>query len=245
MIDRFLHYIQSKNIEVIDGEHAKIEDAAHLLAQTLRDDALIFVYGSGHSHMFAEEMFYRAGGLANVYPIFIEELMLHDAAATSSTLEKQEDYVTPWIDKLNIGPRDVVIVISTSGRNATPIDVAMMAKRQGASLITISSKDYALAQAPAHSSGKYLMEIGDINIDNHAPIGDAAMTHTKIDIAFAPVSTLINMLLIESMVAEAIEFALEQGIPDIPVFKSGNVPGGKEYNRKMIEHYQKRIPILK
>ena len=245
MIDTFVSYIQHKNIEVINSERAKMMIAAQMLTDTLKNDALIYVYGSGHSHMFAEEMFYRAGGLANVYPIFIESLMLHEAAATSSNLEKQEDYVNRWIDPLPIGPKDVVLVVSTSGRNATPVDVALIAQKRGARVITISSKEYAHALPPAHSSGKYLMEIGDVNIDNHAPIGDAAMTHSGIDISFAPVSTLINMLLIEAMVAEAITIGLDQGIENIPVFKSGNVPGGKEYNQRMIEYYQKRIPTLK
>lgn len=225
-------------------EATNITKAAKLLVSTLKHDGLIYVFGSGHSHMIAEEMFYRAGGLANVYPIFIEPLMLHQGGINSSKLEAEYNYVTKYIKNIKITSNDVLLVVSNSGRNSTPIDVALWAKKAKAKVIVITSKAYANLSKPTHPSKQYLYQVGDVIIDNHLPAGDALLTHPKLKTNYAPGSSPLNIILVQAMIEQAVALSLKQGqLP--PIFKSGNVAGGYEYNKTLFKKYGKRVPPLK
>jgi len=236
-VGRLLKKIENRQLE-------QMKEAANLIADVVLRDGLIYVYGSGHAHMSAEDLFYRAGGLANVYPIFIEPLMLHEAAVHSSKLEKEEGLLEAYLEPLGFGKNDIMIVVSSSGRNATPIDAALFAKRRGGRLITISSKEYSLSAPSGHSCKKRLMELGDVNLDNLAPVGDACLETEGLEAKFSPVSSITNLTILQAMIGESIKLCVEAGFTSVPVLKSGNMTGGAEYNQKIIEIYGKRIPYL-
>lgn len=226
------------------SQQEELEKAAKLVAGCIKNDGLIYVYGSGHAHMSAEELFYRAGGLGNVYPIFIEPLMLHEAAVRSSQLEKTEGYLTRTVKNLPIGERDVAIVVSTSGRNAAPIDAALTARDKNAKLITIFSREYSMSAPSGHSSRKRLMDMGDARIDNGVPAGDACFRMEGLEAKISPVSSVVNLTILQSIVAEGISVCVKDGVENIPVFKSGNLAGGVQYNQSIIERYRDRVPFL-
>lgn len=245
MIGKYFDTVQKLLSRVLDTQRLEMEKASQAVARAIMEDGIVYVYGSGHAHMSAEELFYRAGGLANVYPIFIEPLMLHESASTSSILEKKEGYIKSFINELPICEKDVCIITSTSGRNATPIEAAMFGKEKGAKVITVFSKEYSLSAPSGHSSGKRLMDIGDIAIDNGAPIGDAALAVAGLEVNVAPVSTVVNITILQSIIAQAVQNCLAAGFTDVPIFKSGNMAGGTEFNSKLIEKYGKRVPPLR
>jgi len=245
MISKYFDEIGKVLEKVKLTQQEEMEKAARLLANCIKNDGLIYVYGSGHAHMSAEELFYRAGGLANVYPIFIEPLMLHKAAVSSSYLEKKEGYLTDIVSDLPIGENDVCIIVSTSGRNATPIDAALIAIEKGSKLITIFSKEYAMSAPSGHSSKNRLLDLGDARIDNCAPIGDACLSFDGVESKFSPVSSVMNITILESVVAEAISICAKDGFTNVPIFRSGNMAGGAEYNKSLIQKYGKRILPLK
>lgn len=240
----YFNIIQGLLSHILETQYKEIEEAAKAVSRTIIDDGMVYVYGSGHAHMSAEELFYRAGGIANVYPIFIEPLMLHESAPVSSLLEKEEGYVKGIVDALPISNHDVIIVTSTSGRNAAPIEAAIAGRGKGAVVITIFSREYSLISPSGHSSGKRLMDIGHVKIDNGAPVGDAALVLDGMEAKVAPVSSVVNFVILQSIIAQAVQDCLEEGFTDIPVFKSGNLPGGKEFNETMIEKYSRRVPPL-
>lgn len=224
-------------------EQEKIKAAAQKAAQCIQKDGVIHVFGCGHSHMFGEELFYRAGGLAAINPIFIEKLMLHHGAVRSSQLERKNGLAQEFMSEVDIQPNDLFIVNSTSGRNPVPIDVAEIAKNQGAFVIVITSLSYAGAQPSRHKSGKYLYQMADLWIDNHIEMGDALMEHESYPTPFGPGSTIIGMTILNAMMVEAIDIMIENHF-DPPIFKSGNIDGSDEHNQKLIEKYKKRIPTL-
>jgi uncharacterized phosphosugar-binding protein len=230
--------------KTLKNEAKNLDKTAKLLVATLKSDGLIYVFGSGHSHMLSEEMFYRAGGLANVYPILIEPLMLHQGAVESSRLEAEFNYVNKYLKNIKITKKDVLIVVSNSGRNSTPIDAALWAKKANAKVIVLTSKAYAKMSAPTHPIKKYLYQVGDVVIDNNLPAGDALLTNPKLNVKFAPGSTPLNIILIQTVIENAIELSLKLGMTP-PIFKSGNIPGGKEYNQSLFLKYGKRVPFLK
>ena len=224
-------------------EEDNIKKAANVVADCIQRDGLVHVFGCGHSHMIAEELFYRAGGLVPINPILIEELMLHRGAVRSSVLEKTNDFAETFIATSKIKPGDVVIVVSTSGRNPVPIDVAEFSKKQGATVIAITSPSYAKSQPSRHKSGKHLYHSVDISIDNHIEIGDALMQETSSSISYGSGSTIISMAIANGIVVEAVKIMLGNNFSP-PIFKSGNIDGSEEYNKILIKKYKDRIPML-
>lgn len=224
------------------SQRQKIEAAAGIVCDVLCEDGLIYVFGCGHSHMLAEETFYRAGGLACVYPIFEETLMLHRSASFSSKLERSAGIAGPLLDRYPVTRKDAMICVSTSGINAVPVEMAAAAAKRGMKVIGVTSMEYA-EDEPRNPMGKHLYEVCDVWLDNGAPHGDACLQPEGLPVRMTPVSTVFSAFLINAILAEAAERALQRGVKP-PVFLSGNVEGGPEYNKKLLEKYRSRIPCL-
>lgn len=135
-----------------------------------------------------------------------------------------------------------MIVISTSGKNPVPIDVAQIAKEHGAYVIGITSAAYA-QETSRHKSGKRLYQCVDLVIDNHVPKGDALLKHPQVTVPFGSASTVLGSAILQGMFAEAVQFLAEQGITP-PILLSGNMEGTDEHNHRLVSQYQQRIPNL-
>src|SRR5688572_23044127 len=81
----------------------------------LQRDQRIFLFGTGHSHLLAEEGFYRAGGLANVVPILSEHVMLHSLPALGSRLERTPDLADMILERYAPESEEMLFVFSNSG----------------------------------------------------------------------------------------------------------------------------------
>lgn len=228
--------------KAVASQEDKLLQASRLMAQSIQQGGVIFVFGCGHSHMLAEELFYRAGGLACVSAVLEEDIMLHKSAVRSSTMEKTEGITPAMLDRYGITDKDVVIVLSTSGINPGPVDAALHAKKLGAKVICLTSSSYANDKS-RHSSGKRLFECGDLWLDNFAPHGDACVTAEGTNVSTGPVSTVVTATMMECMVVQAVEIMAQNGF-EPPVFTSGNVEGGPEKNKHLIQHYRQRVRLL-
>lgn len=227
---------------IFHQETAKIDKAGEILAETLKKDGLLYVFGCGHSHMLAEELFYRAGGLAPVYPIFETAAMLHEGAAKSSRIERMSGYAKHVMDRYPIGPNDCLLVVSTSGINPFPMEMAEAAREKGATVIGISSFAY-LANPSRHAEGKHLPDFCDICVDNHVPTGDATVQVCADGTKAGPVSTIASIAIANSIMLHACEVLNNQGI-EPRVFHSGNCPGADGYNAELIRDYMPRVRNL-
>ncbi|PZF88498.1 hypothetical protein C1903_09590 [Listeria ivanovii] len=228
---------------ILDNEADYVKEAGAKVAEAIENDGIIHLFGCGHSHILTEEVFYRAGGLAAIHPILHEPLMLHEGAAASSVLERKNDYAKTFMMEEDIRAGDVMIVLSTSGRNPVPIDVAEIAREKGAFIIVITSLQYSTSQKSRHTSGKRLSDTGDIVIDNGAVKGDAVLKSANFDIPFAPTSTVTGAAILQAIFAEAIEKMVTDNFTP-PVFISGNIENADEHNRALVEEYTPRIPLL-
>lgn len=243
MIDIYFDKLK-KLIAIIENEEKEnLNKAAYKIADCIQNNGIVHVFGCGHSHMLGEELFYRAGGLAPINPILIEDLMLHKGAVRSSDLEKDDHFADQFTSTLILEPMDIAIVVSTSGRNPVPIDVANYVKKRGAFVIAITSVIYSKKVKSRHKSGKFLTDVADLTIDNHINIGDALMEHESLNVPFGSGSTVVGTAIVNGIMVEAINKMLKNNI-NPPIFKSGNADGASEHNRKLINKYKERIPLL-
>jgi len=227
---------------VFANESETIEKAGAMLAETLKNDGMLYVFGCGHSHMLAEELFYRAGGLAAVYPIFETAAMLHEGAAKSSQVERLSGYAKNVIERYPISDKDCFLVVSTSGINPFPMEMAEGAKARGAKIIGISS--FAYKEKPSRrANGKHLPDVCDVCVNNHVPVGDASVEVVSDGTKAGPVSSIASIAIANSIVLQACELLRKEGI-DPRVFRSGNCPGTDEYNAEILRTYMPRVRHL-
>lgn len=242
LLDEYARILHETIETIRKHERMKILSAAEIVSETLMSGGLVRVFGCGHSHILAEETFYRAGGLVSVSPIFYEPLMLHESATKSSTLEKSEGLAEKIFDTVKFGKHDMLFCISTSGINAVPVEFAKLAWEANIPVIGISSSEY-LTQKPNNQLGLHLQQVCTICINNYVPHGDACLKLEGSEIGMTPISTVSGTYIINSILAEAVRIAVEKGV-EVPLYLSGNIPGGAEHNKELTEKYQSFIPYL-
>ncbi|MGP4080704.1 SIS domain-containing protein [Pseudalkalibacillus sp. R45] len=243
MLEAYFQKVEQKLRVLFNEERENLNEAAEKVTEGIQNGGIIQLFGCGHSHILTEEVFYRAGGLVPIKPILHEPLMIHEGALRSSQLERKNDYADTFLKEQDIQPNDVVFVISTSGRNPVPVDVAYYAKQKGAYVIGITSIEYSQSQPSRHKSGKHLYNSVDLVIDNKSVKGDAVLEYDKVPVPFAPTSTVSGAVILNAIFAKTIKSLADKKL-DPPIFLSGNIEGADEHNRKLIQHYQKRIPLF-
>lgn len=228
---------------VEDKESKAMELAAKSAYRSIKNGGLLHVFSSGHSHMIAEEMFYRAGGLVPINPILDESLMIHKGAIQSTRNERISGKAEEILKKENLKEGDTIIISSNSGINVIGIEAAMYAKRRGLTIVAVTSVEASKGLESRHESKKRLYQVSDIVIDNHVPSGDGMITIPANQQTTAGGSTFSSLFIAQRIVLMIENLYLEDGeIP--PVFISANVPNGMEHNMKLIEQYKHRIPLL-
>jgi uncharacterized phosphosugar-binding protein len=239
-----LRYIQNleKLLVGLKQNPEAIEKTAQLMAVCLQNDGLIHVFGTGHSHMLAEEMFYRAGGLGAVNPILEEDLMLHKNASRSTELERDPTLAKDILEKQNLRSGDVFIIASNSGGNALIEAIANEVKQRQLTLVAITSLKHANSSA-ARAQGRKLHELADITLDNLGEVGDASISYSEISEKTGPTSTVIGATIVNALVARAVELVLEHGFRP-KIFSSSNTALGDVHNTALIESLKERVVIL-
>ena len=204
-----------------------IEEAAVACADAIESGAILQAYGSGHSEAGAMEVAHRAGG-------FIPTKKIIEPAR--GAYEGIENVGNTFMKKVDIRKGDVVFIISNSGRNPVPIEMAMGAKKKGAKVIAMTNMNHSQSCESRHSSGKKMYELADVTIDNCGDIGDASFPIDGLDTCIGPTSDAVGITIAQALVCEVVDKLVKEGI-EPPIFKSSNVDGGDEHNHAMFEKY--------
>lgn len=202
-----------------------IAQAGAAVARALADGGLWYLFGTGHSHILAEEAFYRAGGLVSVVPILESGLMLHESALQSSYLERLPGFARTLMDHRGIASQDVLMIASNSGRNALPVEMAQVARERGITTIGITSLAHSTQVESRDPSGKRLFEVVDILIDNGAPYGDALIDVDDMGCRMGPLSTITGAAVINAIAIEAAA-RLRSEHKEVATWVSANVDVG-------------------
>ena len=167
------------------------------------------------------------------------DLMLHNGAAKSSKMEKMSGIAEPVFQRYCLTKKDCLFVISTSGKNAVPVEMAQIAVANGVKTVSVVSSAYFADKKDA----PMLYECSDLYIDNCVPHGDAVMDIEGCDTAMGSLSTVASAFIMQSVLLEAAELAMKQGKKP-PIYRSGNVEGGAAFNKELIQQFIPKIKHL-
>ncbi|KAA8998436.1 SIS domain-containing protein [Affinibrenneria salicis] len=233
-----------KKLAGLEQDSERHEQAARLMAEAALAGQSLFVFGASHAGILAEELSYRAGGLAIFNPLFSPTLMLNVRPLTlTSDMENVAGLGAALLAASPLRAGDVVLVNSVSGRNAAPLDVALEAKRRGASVVAVTSLATAARVTPRHASGKLLAQVADIVLDNHCDYGDAAIALPGLAQRVAPLSTLMAAAIGNCLVLRICAIMQASGRQP-PVLASANIDGNREINQDIFYTYRDQIHYL-
>jgi uncharacterized phosphosugar-binding protein len=237
-LDQYFQAVMELESGALESQRAILIEIAQRMAETTQRDQRIFLFGTGHSHLLAEEGFYRAGGLANVVPMLIEHLMLHHLPSLGSRLERTPGLSDMILERYVPEPGEMLFVFSNSGVNRLPVEMALQGRERKMFVVGVSSFAYA-RQAPLSDLGLRLDQCVDLALDNGGVPGDALLELRNFPWRVAPSSTVICALLWNCLVSETARLLVESGITP-PVFVSLNIPGAAEHNEALLEKWRPR-----
>ena len=220
-----------------------IHAAAELFAGHIARGNLIHVFGAGHSHMLAEEVFFRAGGLLSFNALLDPALMLHVSAMASGSVERITEYAQILLDKYPIANEDAILVISYSGINPVPVEVARICRGRGMKVVGLTSVEASQGSPARHPSGQRLYDVADIVLDNPGPIGDASLHIPGLDVAVCGLSTILGATILQSVVYETVA-RLHQAGQQPPVLRSLNAHDDESVNELLLNDYRFRLQHL-
>ncbi|MCX3059744.1 SIS domain-containing protein [Streptomyces beihaiensis] len=233
---------------VRDEETGNIAAAGALLADTVADGGRLFAFGAGHSSLAAQDIVYRAGGLALMNLLAVPGAVGVDVvpATLGSALERVDGLAAAVLDSSRVRAGDALVIISLSGRNVLPVEMALNARALGLKVIGVTSLAYATgpdAPRSRHASGTYLKDHCDVVLDSKIGVGDAELTYEGVAAPFAPASTVTTSALVQAMLADCTADLADRGI-EPPMLRSGNIDGGHDWNAKVFDEYGDRIFYL-
>ena len=231
MRNRYFEVIEDLLKVVEESQSENITKAAELICESIMSGGIIQAFGSGHSMAAAIEISGRAGGLIPTKQIKEPSLGKYEQ------IEGVGEYFCRDTD---IRKEDVVVLISNSGRNPLPIEIAMHCKKVGAKVIVFTSLEVSKTLSCRHSGGKNLWEFADVVLDNCVMEGDASIEVPGLPVKVCGTSSISVAVMENAMMLEAIEMMVAKGFTP-PIWLSVNVDGGPEFNEKYIRQYADRL----
>lgn len=220
----------------VEKDDENLRQISKAIVERMKDGGKFYVFGTGHSHMIGEEFYARAGGLANVYMIAPLEITLTTHPLKSTYIERISEYADVIYKTNKITGKDAIMICSNSGRNGCLVELANIAKKDGALTIALTSVTHSKSCSSRHESGLRLFEICDYTIDNHGVIGDATMQIEGIRGQMGSTSTIVGTYIAQTLGMYIAEELNEQGL-EVPVFLSSNLDGGDEWNDSIMKKY--------
>jgi len=230
-VNQYFSLVTAQLQQVTSQSGAEIRRAAETVAKAIQDGGLLLLYGSGHSTLIANDAAYRAGGLAPA--LLIEDVAHGDA----ERLEGLAHYIAARYD---LRPPNVLVIISNSGINPVPIEMAILAKAAGVTVIALTSLAHSKAVPSRHSNGKKLYELADIVIDTHVAPGDAIVQLPGSPLKSGATSTVIGASILQAITVQAVGLLIERG-QEPPVWRSANLPDSEAFNDHLRTKYGSQL----
>ncbi|GIF22666.1 putative phosphosugar-binding protein [Actinoplanes tereljensis] len=239
----YLRQLEAIVKRVGTGQQDEKNKAAKILTASVRNGGVIQAFGCGHSEALAMEIAGRAGGLVPTNRIALRDIVLYGGSEMEDladpAIERKTEIAHRLYELAPIKPDDAFVIASNSGINGAVVEMALLVKERGHTLVAITSAQHSAGVDSRHPSGRKLGDIADVALDNGAPYGDATLPLPGGG-AVGAVSSITAALLAQQIVTEVVANLLAAGITP-PVYLSDNVPGGKEHNAQIEARYAGRI----
>lgn len=250
--ERYYHEAIARLQRLLEGQRQPLDRAAQLCTEAIAADGLVHLFGCGHSRMMCEEMTPRQGCFVGWHTIVELALSFHNLIVgpnglrQSLHLEKTAGYAEQILRNFAFGSRDVMIIISTSGIREVIIEMAEGARKRGLAVIGVISRVHCEQAKPAHASGKKLLDVADVILDNGAPIGDSLLEIEGCRNKTGPFSTLGGAMIMNMLRCEVAQRLMDRGIE--PVFLPSHQFVGSRSVEEQLEYfyaqYAKRVAPL-
>ncbi len=239
--ERFYHDALARLQQLLGPQREALDRAAALCTEAIAADGLVHLFGCGHSRMLCEEMTPRQGCFVGWHTLVELALTFHNLIVgpnglrQSLHLEKTPGYAEQILRNFAFGPRDVLILISTSGIREVIIEMAEGARRRGLSVVGVLSRAHCEQAKPAHPSGKKLLDIADVILDNGAPVGDTLLELRGSPQKTGPFSTLGGAMVMNLLRCEVAQRLVDRGIE--PVFLPSHQFVGSRSVEEQLEYF--------
>jgi uncharacterized phosphosugar-binding protein len=249
---RYLEKVRALIDQIERNELSNVGRAAEICADSIAGGGLVFLFGAGHSRMMCEEMTPRQGCFPGFVALVELALSNHSSIVGANGLrsalhlEKYEGYAEEILKSFHFGPRDAFLVISTSGIRPVIVEMALGAKRRGMKVIAMVSVRHCEQSAAAHSSGKKLIDVADVVLDNQCPPGDCVLELEGLEWRTGPASTVTGAVLINMVRCATAEKLLARGVTPVllPSHQFVGNTGAAEQLERFYESYRKSLRHL-
>jgi len=239
--ERFYHEALARLQQLLESQRAALEQAAAWCTDAIASDGLVHLFGCGHSRMLCEEMTPRQGCFVGWHTIVELGLTFHNLIVgpnglrQSLHLEKTLGYAEQILRNFAFGPKDVMIVISTSGIREVIVEMAEGARQRGLKVIGVVSRAHCEQARPAHPNGKKLLDVADVILDNGAPVGDSLLALDGCRHKTGPFSTLGGAMIMNMLRCEVAQRLVDRGIE--PVFLPSHQFVGSRTVEEQLEYF--------
>lgn len=231
LAERFRSEIISRLDSLFEGQEDALLEAATIFADTIRRGGIIRAFGSGHSFASALEICGRAGG-------YIQTRLLREPSeGIYEMLDGVGDQL--WLHT-DLRPEDCLVVISNSGRNPLPVELAIHARAAGIRVVAVTALSVSRDETSRSKSGLRLFEVADVVLDNKSTFGDAALKVEGLPTKVGGTSTYTGCMLLDCAIMTSFELLLEDGL-EPPLYLSANIDGGPQHNQALLDRYRDRL----
>lgn len=235
LAENYYKHISEISASVFERNRDSLTELGAVIGKSIAAGGILHTFGSGHSSIIAKEIIHRAGGLIPVSAII---------DPTGGWVETIPGYGTKLVQRhhytYELRKNEVVIVISNSGKNPVPLEVALECKKFGLTVVAVTSIEMSRQTQAEHPLGKRLFEIAAYVLDNGGVVGDAAIEIPGQEDRVGPTSTMTGALLLNLLAMEIIQYLTDNNHP-LPIYKSANLPGARKYNEEISIKYKNRL----
>jgi uncharacterized phosphosugar-binding protein len=253
VIDDYLEKCE-KIIQTIRSQKKAIEEVAILFSETILAGRMVHVFGSGHSRIMVEEMWPRYGSFPGFNPIVELSLTYHNNVIGANGqrqamyLENVPGFAERILRNFSLSEKDSAFIISSSGCNIVPIEMAELFQRKKVKVVALITKEHSAKSESKRGDGKKLSDFADIVLDSGAPVGDSMIYVDGLETPVSPGSSVGGIIIVNSIKAETARLLTKAGQPP-KVLTASSVIGDKkakelfeaaydEHSRRMSELYR-------
>ena len=242
-------------VESVAQQQSQIQTAASWFSDTILTGRMVHLFGAGHSRILVEEMWPRYGSFPGFNPIVELSLSFHNLVVgpngqrQAMFLENVSGLAERILRNFDISEKDSALVISSSGCNVVPIEMAELFRKRGVKVVALSSRKHSEASKSKHPNGKKLQDFADLVLDTGAPAGDAMVRIPGLETPVAPGSTVGGCMIVNAIKAEVAAKLTQAGQPPRVLTAPGIIGAEKstalfeaaydEHARRLAKLYQK------